>query len=151
MRTLLIDPEKRTVSEIQLAREDYKEIKRALGCQRFTIGAHLSGSYEDGFEAVYVSDDELEDRDDPRFWFQIDADRDPPGSYPIAGRGLVTSTNRDGWECDIRMSVDELRSRVTFSQRKFRGLETLTGAEAHARGADLVVEVIAPIIDGTNE
>jgi hypothetical protein len=92
----------------------------------------------------------LEDGGNPRFWFQVDADRDPPSSYPIGGRGLVTGTGPGRrHSCDVRISVDELRARITFTQRKFRGFETFTGAQAHARGADLVVEMKAPIIDGT--
>src|SRR5262245_14901353 len=68
MRAILIDPEKRTFTEIQLDGDDYRKIKRVLCCRSHTLGAHLDGSIERGFDAVYVSDDELEDRDDPRFW-----------------------------------------------------------------------------------
>jgi hypothetical protein len=151
MRAILIDPEKRTFTEIQLANGDYKEIQKVLSCRSFTIGAFLSGSYETGFDAVDVSDDELEDRDDPHFWFQVDAQRNPPSSYPIAELGLATGTDPEGASCDVSISVAELQSRITFTQRKFRGFVTHTGAAAHARGAHIVVEPMAPIIDGTDE
>jgi hypothetical protein len=29
----------------------------------------------------------------PRFWFQVDAERDPPSSFPLAGRGLLTGAD----------------------------------------------------------
>jgi hypothetical protein len=86
-RAILIDPEKRNFTEIQIGK-GIKDIYKAIGCRCFTTGAFLTGSIEEGFDSVMVSDDDLEDRDDPRFWFQVDADRNP--SFPIAGRGLVT-------------------------------------------------------------
>ena len=152
MRAILIDPEKRTISEIQVEAKGIAYIREALGCRSFTTGSHpLTGSMAKGFDALYVSEDDLEDADDPRFWFQVDADRDPPSSYPIAGRGLVVGTDKEGEDCDARISVAELTPRITFTQRKFRGFEVHTGAEARARGAVVVVEAKAPIIDGTAE
>jgi len=44
-----------------------------------------------------------------------------------------------------------LTQRITFTQRKFRGFKTFTGEKAQARGAHFVVEMDAPIIDGTDE
>jgi hypothetical protein len=120
-----------------------------IGCDSFATGAYLNGSIEHGFDTVEVSDDPLEDEDNPRFWFQVDANRDPPSSYPIAGNGLATGTNQDGAPCDVRISIEELRSRITFTQRKFRGYETFTGDVASARGADFFVAVKAPLIDGS--
>jgi hypothetical protein len=155
MRAILIDPEKRTITEIQLE-DDYKKIQAVLRCRSFTTGAHLSGSIEQGFDAIYASDDELPDEPTadnpgPRFWFQVDADRDPPSSYPIGGLGLAMGVDKEGAGCDVRISVAELTKRITFTQRKFRGFKTFTGKEAQARGADFVVEMDAPIIDGTEE
>ena len=155
MRAILIDPEKRTFTEIQLE-DDYKKIQAVLRCRSFTTGAHLSGSIEQGFDAIYASDDELPDEPTadnpgPRFWFQVDADRDPPSSYPIGGLGLALGTDTEGAGCDVKISVEDLAKRITFTQRKFRGFKTFTGKEAQARGADFVVEMDAPIIDGTEE
>jgi hypothetical protein len=154
MRAILIDPEKRTITETQLSSDDFRKIQAVLRCHSFTTGAHLSGSIEKGFDAIYVSDDYLEERDDPRFWFQVDADRNPPSSYPIAGLGLALGTDTDGAGCDVRISVAELASRITFTQRKFRGFEV---SEGRGRLGDApVYEMVnvglkAPIIDGTAE
>src|SRR5262245_37439844 len=133
MRALLIDPEKRSITEIQLEDDDddddadnISKIQAVLRCRSFTTGAHLRGSIEDGFDAVYVSDDPLEERDQ-RFCFQVDADRNPPGSYPIAGLGLAMGTDTEGAGCDVGISADELAARITFTQRKFRGFETSQG------------------------
>jgi hypothetical protein len=156
MRAILIDPEHRTLTEIQLKDDDYKRIQRVLRCRSFTTGAHLGGSIEKGFDAIYVSDDELPDEPTaenpgPRFWFQVDANRNPPSSYPIGSLGLAKGTDTEGAGCDVRISVEELTKRITFTQRKFRGFKTFTGKEAEARGAHFVVEMDAPIIDGTEE
>jgi len=59
MRAILIDPEKRIINEIQLEDADYRKIQATLRCRSFTTGAHQSGSIEQGFDAIYVSDDEL--------------------------------------------------------------------------------------------
>jgi hypothetical protein len=153
MRAILIDPEKRTISEIDF-KGDYRKIQAVIGCGRFTSGSRpLNGSLEEGFDSLYVSDDDMEDRDDPRFWFQVDADRDPPSSYPLAGRGLVVGVNEEGASCDARISVAELTSRITFTQRKFRGFEMSRG---RGKIGDHLVEMLkvepsAPIIDGTEE
>jgi hypothetical protein len=156
MRAILIDPEQRTITEIQLADDDYRRIQSVLRCHSFTTGAHLGGSLSTGFEAVYVSDDELPDEPTaenpgPRFWFQVDADRNPPSSHPIGGLGLAMGVDTEGAGCDAKISVEELTRRITFTQRKFRGFKMFTGEEALSRGAHFVVEMDAPIIDGADE
>lgn len=139
MRAILIDPEKRTVTEIQIG-DDYKEIQKALRCDSFTAGAHLGG-LEKGFDVVYVSDDNLEERDDPRFWFQIDANRNPPSSFPIAGLGLAQGVDPEGNCCDVKITAAELASRITFTERKFRGFKIKTTKHG------VEVAPVAPIID----
>jgi hypothetical protein len=145
MRAILIDPEKRTVSEIEHSGGGYQETNSILGCDTYTTGAWLKGSISKGFDAVYVSDDPLEDQDDPRFWFQVDADRNPPSSFPITGLGIVMGTDREGESCDAKISVEEVAKRITFTQRKFRGFTVESGANF------IKVEPIAPIIDGTGD
>jgi hypothetical protein len=148
MRAILIDPEKRTVREIQHPGGGYRETNRVLGCNEYGLAAWLDdGPTSEGFDAVYASDDPLDaDRDDPRFWFQVDADRDPPSSFPIAGLGLALGTDAEGKSCDVRISVDELAKRITFTQRKFRGFTIESGVDDIS--AFMGVTPIAPIIDG---
>jgi hypothetical protein len=144
MRAILIDPETQSLTEIELKAGDLREIRNAIGCRLFTTGVYLNGSLEAGFDSIDVGDDGLEGRDDSRFWFQVDADRDRPSSRPLAGRGLAVGTNKYGATCGLRISINELRARIVFTQR----FKTYTGAESHARGADIAVEPKAPIIDG---
>ncbi len=155
MRAILIDPEQRSLREIGYS-GSLDELYSVLQCRSVTSGARpLNGSLAKGFDDVLVSDDHLEDRDDPQFWFQVDADRNPPSSFPIAGLGLVSGVDRDGEACDARISIDELRQRITFTRRKFRGFN-VKEIGPHDMGGGLIgagiqVDVTAPIIDGTDE
>jgi hypothetical protein len=101
---ILIDPEKRSITEIQVD-DDYRAINAVLGCHTSTTGAHLGGTMSSGFDSILVSDDLIDERDDPLFWFQVDANRDPPSSHPIVGRGLAVGTDRHGDGCDARANV----------------------------------------------
>jgi hypothetical protein len=71
MRAILIDPEKRTIREIQHSGGGYQETNSILGCDTYTTGAWLTGSIEKGFDAVYASDDPIEDADDPGSGFRL--------------------------------------------------------------------------------
>lgn len=95
MRAILIDPELRAFTEIQIS-EDFRDIQAILKCRSFTNAAFLNGSMANGFDAIYASDDHLGDRDNPRFWFQVDTDRAPPSSHPIAGLGLAHGVGTEG-------------------------------------------------------
>jgi hypothetical protein len=151
VRAFLIDPEQRAIREFSFE-GNYRTIQTILKCHSFTAGSRpLNGSLAEGFDTLYVSDDDLEDRENPRFWFQVDAGRDPPSSYPLNGLGMVIGIDDRGESCDARISAEELSRRITFTQRKFRGFRMFTGEEALARGAHLVIETEAPVIDGTDE
>ena len=151
VRAFLVDPEKRAITEIEVE-VDCGEIQKLIGCHYMTSGSRpLRGKISTGFDTLYVSDDMLEDGDNPRFWFQVDADSNPPSSYPIPGRGVVIGVDAEGETCSPKIGLPELERRITFTQRKFRGFETFTGKEARARGADFVVELKAAIIDGPDE
>jgi hypothetical protein len=79
-----------------------------------------------GFDSILVSDDLLDERDDPLFWFQVDANRDPPSSHPIAGRGLAVATDRHGDGCDARAkcrSVDVSRRALVDRATDYRAHE----------------------------
>jgi hypothetical protein len=150
VRAILIDPEKQTIKEISLE-DDYRRIQQALHCNSFTTGAWLRGSIEKGFDAVYASDDDLKEREQPLFWFQVDADRDPPSSFPIAGLGLAMGIDTEGGGCDCRVSVAELKQRITFTQRKFRGFNVTESRGNEPGTVHIKVEPVAPIIDGASE
>jgi hypothetical protein len=59
-------------------------------------------------------------------------------SSPIDGRGLVVGVDPSGRYCDVHISADELRKRMVFTRRIFRGYRE----DRHGR-----YEIIAPIIE----
>ena len=109
----------------------------------------------DGFDSILVSDEPIEDLnpEDTKYWFQVDADRDPPSSYPICGRGLVQGADKFGETCDVTISIAEVRSCITFTQRRFQGFEVRHGsAEMFGERMPMMsVSPIAPIVDGATE
>lgn len=119
VRGYLIDSEKATIEEIWYDGGDIDVIKKLLNCQRFTLGARLQRN-GDGDDTIYASDDYLEDRN-PKFWFQVDADQLRPTSHPIAGNGLVHGCDEEGRICDVTIPIEEVRARITFTRREFRG------------------------------
>jgi hypothetical protein len=144
VRAFLIDPAERQVTEIDFEGGS-KALQKILGCCNFAEGSRpLRGNLSVGWDGVFVSDDPLETKKE-RHWFQVDANRYPPSSYPIAGRGLVVGVDTEGDECDAGIDIEELRSRVTFTQRKFRGFAKRSTPDGFS------VRIVAPIVDGGSE
>jgi hypothetical protein len=103
MRAYLIDPELRTITEIDFA-GGYKNIQEVVGCEEFTTGSRpLNGSLSKGFDAIYISDDCLDHDEYLNDWFQVDAGREPSPR-----RGLVIGTDTEGDDCDASISFEEL-------------------------------------------
>lgn len=152
MRAYLIDPVKRTITEVDHD-GGLKSIYRLMGCNQVTSGSRpLNGSLSKGFDALYADDTDLlepsEDRslrdkwqDDPRDWYQVDADRNPPSSYPLSGMGLVVGTDEEGKDRDASIGLDELKKRITFTKRRFLGFTTKETSQG------IVVTANVPIID----
>jgi hypothetical protein len=117
MRAILIDPVTKTLSEVQTKGYENKDFETILQCKAYSTDPLLRNTISKGFD-IMASDDALDDRDDPYFCFQIDADDNPPSSFPIAGRGLVVGVAKHGETCDLRMSVEDLTRRITFTSRR---------------------------------
>jgi hypothetical protein len=155
MKAYLIDPKQRTITEVNVGK-GLPDLYGILKCKHITGSGHaLRGNITNGFDSIFVSDDCLEDlpEDETRYWFQVDADRNPPSSYPICCRGLVHGTDKEGEMCDVTISIAEVRSRITFTQRKFKGFEVSQGVtEMFGRRMPYMsVAPVAPIVDGGAE
>ena len=160
MRAFVIDPEHRTVTEITTT-GDWDAIRDLLNTYRIAIAAPALVSYSDGgADAMYYDDYQDEALEDPRHWYQIDADLHSRLSPPRAGRALVIGVDhgkpypaddgvafyedlvgpdyRGGEHCDARISVEDLTARVTFTRRVFRDYETYN---------DGFISIVAPIIE----
>ena len=123
MRALLIDPRRRTITEIEYDGTS-KAMCKLIGCDTFKVATTLlNGWLQVGFDKIWISDDKLDDDKHPNRWFQIGVGTDR-ASDPIAGKGLVVGTDKAGENCPAVISRDELTRRVTFMKRKFRGFES---------------------------
>jgi hypothetical protein len=126
IRAILIDPEQRSFTEVK-TQARLEDIYKLVGCRRICTPVRpLNGSMSEGFDTIYVSDDDLPDDgfpngEGPQHWFQVDADRKSPSSYPIGSKGLVVGVDKKGASCDARINIDELEQRVTFARRLPRG------------------------------
>jgi hypothetical protein len=154
MRAFLIDAYTRTVSKIDY--DDYDGPEELLGGEGrgdFTVGSgplnaplrdeHMKDGDDRLADYLYVRDWGHQDgwatdgdiapiptteiKGDPRHWFQIDADRAQPSTFPVPGRGLVTGVTVGGSWCDAEIGFEELKARVTFTRRKLRGYVTRIG------------------------
>ena len=79
---------------------------------------------------------------DPKCWFQIDADRSAPATFPVSTRAIVVGLNCDGEWCDLEMSLDELKSRVTFTRG---GLRRMTLRDDLEQGTTWVGPVVLSV------
>ena len=154
MRALLINPDFRTITEINIA-GDWDLIREQLDAYFITIAMPALFRHPGGAaDAVYIDDHQMEAQDDPRGWFQIDA------SAPHAGRALVIGIDPGephptelgvafyedlvgpdycgGAHCDARIRIADLAARVTFTRRKFRKYHEATNG---------LIRIVAPIVE----
>jgi hypothetical protein len=155
VRAYLIDSKAQTITEVKVGK-GLPAIYSVLKCKHITAsGKALRGNIADGFDSIFVSDEDIEglSPEETKYWFQVDADRDPPSSYPICGRGLVHGTDKLGEMCDVTISIAEVRSRITFTQRRFQGFEVTHGfTEMFGKRMPMMsVSPVAPIVDGAAE
>ena len=146
MRAILIDPERRSITEIQID-GSIESICAALGWESFEGHPWLNGSLETGGDTIYGDAYGLFTEPPPRYFFQVDVDPPGPAATISAcpGKGLVVGVDREGGGCDARISVAELTARIAFTRRVFRGVKT------SSRPGVFIVELDAPIVDGTTE
>ena len=115
MRGYLINSERHTIEEIDFGL-GLDDICRVLNCRKIAnCSRSLRGNMTEGFDSIFASDDYLANS---RFAFQVDADRTPPSSFPIAGNGLVHGVDEKGNLCDVKITLDEVHARITFTRIK---------------------------------
>lgn len=100
MRTILIDPAKRSFTEVEY-NGDFHSIYEHLNCDAFDVVYTDLGD-------VYVDDEGL--LKGPTKFFHIDGT-----PQPLAGRGLVFGpVDEDGNSTEATISIDELEKKVRF-------------------------------------
>jgi hypothetical protein len=130
MRAILINPEKQSIEEIDFD-GDIRNAIRIISCETYAMGVALSDGATADSDVVLVDAEPLDDDDADRLHacFQLDADGDRP--YTIVGKGLVLGWFLDEPEeeiyprVDVRIGLDQLKARVTFTKLKCGELNDL--------------------------
>jgi|SRR5262245_5640795 len=105
MRAILIDPEMRTVSYIQLPRDAVEEMHTIIGCEGLD---HMTIS--DMHDSLWVDDMGL--RKGPVYAFKLPIARDP-----IPGRAIVIGADEAGRTCPPFFPIDILRREIEWLGR----------------------------------
>ncbi len=119
MRAILIDPEAKTVTEVDYIGKSYRDIYDMIDCETFTV---VGIEHDD---AIYVDDEGLL-KDDPQFFFTYRG-----YAQPLAGKGLVLGTDEDGNSTEPVSTLDDIKNRVRFVELKLEGFEDISGAVDH--------------------
>ena len=102
MRAILIDSKTRTVKEVDY-NGDWKTIAPMIGCSLFDIVRLGNG------DDLYVDDEGLLTADDDTVFIKV-----PWYPTPLAGSGLVMSSNEFGSSMPSRNDADFYRENVVF-------------------------------------
>jgi hypothetical protein len=108
MRAILIDPENKTLSEIQITDSDAEHLT-IIQCEDAHQGAVLSRD-ETGYDAIIVNNDSLP-LDEPGF--VVDGDHHPFVRRAIAMRYTPFGETPQA-VADLQISIEELTRRIKF-------------------------------------
>jgi hypothetical protein len=101
MKAILIDPFKRTITEVDYS-GDWRQIGALIGCDVFTV-ANI------GDDDIYVDDEGL--LKDPSEMAFFKHENYP---QPLCGRGLVMSVDDEGETIAAKSTLEEVKNAVTF-------------------------------------
>ena len=119
MKAFLIDPEKRTITEVDYDGH-HKSIYKLIGADLFDT-VRLSGS-----DVIFVDDEGL--MKNPQHFFKLDG-----LTSPLAGKGLVLGTNNRGESISPKLVLlEDLQRWVTFITRE-RAVTYAEQADEEAR------------------
>lgn len=125
MRAILIDPENKRVTEVQIPGGDETTgaaINKLIGSDLF-----CSGHYFDNNDTIYCDDEGLLGEELPMM-FRIGME-----GQPIPGKGLVVGADEGGNSVDAKTSVGEITEKVRWMIPMDRGgrivVDILNGGE----------------------
>ena len=106
MKAYLIDPFARAITEVEY-NGDYNEIYDLIDCDVFAcVDIDCKGN------TVFIDDEGLITGKEQEF-FNITHD-EQGASQPLAGKGLVLGTDKEGESVAPSLTIEELRKRVKF-------------------------------------
>lgn len=109
MRSILIDPEAQTVTEVNA--KGYDDYKRLIGQNTLTTVGLGQGN-------LMICDDEALTRPNPGPFFQIGA------MDPISGKAVIIGVDHDGETMPSLLPCALIRGFTTFPRLRFLGIES---------------------------
>ncbi len=100
MRTILIDPEARTIEELDFE-GNYKDIQRTIGCSCFTT-VNIGNSTQD---ALFIDDEGL--LNPSGFVFQF-------YDVKLVGKGLIIGCDYEGESTPAGIDISEVRNNTQW-------------------------------------
>jgi hypothetical protein len=100
MRTILIDPEAQTVTELDFE-GNYLDIQKTIGCRCFTV-VGIDGPDQEG---IFVDDEGLLHGEGFVFKFN---------GHPLVGKGLIMGCDNEGESIGTTLSVPVIRNQIEW-------------------------------------
>lgn len=116
VRGILIDPVAKTITEVTL-NGDYKEIHKQIGADCFDA-VYVDRRPDGSTEAIFVDDEGLYREGQEFFLWRGYA-------QPLAGRGLILGANEEGDTVSTRLSLDQVKNKVSFVPLKCDGFKPI--------------------------
>lgn len=101
MRAILINPEKKEITEIQIG-DDYKEIYKVIDCECFSA------------PVIYDNNDALYCDDEGLFVPQKGGIIMTDWNYPILGKMLILGTDNDGNSTNAKSNIEFFTDNITW-------------------------------------
>lgn len=133
MRAILIDPEAKTITEVDYD-GNYKSIYKLIGCQTFTVVGINDN------ESIFVDDEGL--LNNPEFFFMWRGYH-----QPLAGKGLILGVDDEGESVETKLTLDYVVDHVTFPELSFQGFDPIP--EGAVTGKDHWMGEGIPVIGHT--
>ncbi len=130
-KAYLINPHEAEVTAVEIPQDDHVKIQELIDCRCFGVGGYL----ENG-DVVYIDDEGLFDA---THFFRI---KDINGGMPLAGKGIVIGTGKEGASADAKTSESELLEMVRWVYAMDRRGEVLFDVKASAKGQAARTEVV---------
>lgn len=107
MRAIFIDSTDREVYEAKITGNDFREIRKLIGCDIITGGYSF-----DNDDYMYVDDEGLFQTN--RNGFIINVPGNSYGEQQIIGNALIIGSTEDGMDSDATSTIEYIKSIISF-------------------------------------
>ena len=130
-KAYLINPHDAEVVGVKIPQDDYVKIQELIECRCFAVGGYLNNG-----DVIYIDDEGLFSA---THFFRI---KDINGGMPLAGKGIVVGTGKDGASASAKTSKNELLEMVRWVYAMDKHGEVLFDVKASAKGQAAETEVV---------